>query len=325
MSSDSFQPGCPPDPNPINAYYSTDEAATIACCSSSSTITTSSPPVDIPLSWPPDVKSSLDWIRDLLALLSLDDVTGLITSTPFFKQTTENSEQLLGHRILSFATKTSLHVYFVDHFAKALRFLIILALFKQPFGISTRMFCRVFLPQRVYLLRGTSVYGFEKEVLAKYNDKGTHVYRNVSVTQSKRSKGKKNRRIIFHPESTPLSLGCFEELSKARRSVLDPPWEGLNLIPGDVLWTDPTMQPGLSPDKERGIGLILIIRSHEGPDAREKRSGLAGVDEGKKMRTLVSLLKLILEEVERKRFCERLFYDYEDVIDYDEELDSLRW
>lgn len=74
MSSDSFQPGCPPDPNPINAYYSTDEAATIACCSSSSTITTSSPPVDIPLSWPPDVKSSLDWIRDLLALLSLDGI-----------------------------------------------------------------------------------------------------------------------------------------------------------------------------------------------------------------------------------------------------------
>lgn len=84
--------------------------------------------------------------------------------------------------------------------------------------------------------------------------------RSVSVTQSERSKGKKNRRIIFHPESTPLSLGCFEELSKARRSVLDPPWEGLNLIPGDVLWTDPTMQPGLSPDKERGIRLVVGAR-----------------------------------------------------------------
>lgn len=157
---------------------------------------------------------------------------------------------------------------------------------------------QVFLPQRVYLLRGnheskycTSVYGFEKEVLAKYGDKGKHVYRkclgcfeglpltsiiagrvytahgglfrSVSITPSKRSKGKKNRRISFNPESTSLSLGSLEELSKARRSVLDPPWEGLNLIPGDVLWSDPTMKPGLSPNIERGIGLLW------GPDCTE--------------------------------------------------------
>ncbi|KAE8726537.1 Serine/threonine-protein phosphatase 7 [Hibiscus syriacus] len=43
---------------------------------------------------------------------------------------------------------------------------------------------KVFMPHRVYLLRGnheskycTSTYGFEKEVLAKYGDKGKHVYR----------------------------------------------------------------------------------------------------------------------------------------------------
>ncbi|XWS42256.1 hypothetical protein CRYUN_Cryun17cG0152600 [Craigia yunnanensis] len=127
---------------------------------------------------------------------------------------------------------------------------------------------KVFMPHSVYLLRGnheskycTSGYGFEKEVLTKYGDKGKHV---IPVTPSKRSKGKKNRTISLNPESNSLCLGSLEELSKARRSVIDPPWEGFNLIPGDVLWSDPSMSPGLSPNKERGIGLLW------GPDCSEK-------------------------------------------------------
>ncbi|KDO71614.1 hypothetical protein CISIN_1g013063mg [Citrus sinensis] len=117
---------------------------------------------------------------------------------------------------------------------------------------------KVFLPHRVYLLRGnheskycTSVYGFEKEVMAKYGDKGKHAYRKC--------------------------LGCFEGLPLA------------SLI-------DPSMKLGLSENTERGIGLLwgpdsteeflkkfslkLIIRSHEGPDARQKRPDLAGMDNG---------------------------------------------
>ncbi|KAJ9540892.1 hypothetical protein OSB04_027398 [Centaurea solstitialis] len=271
---------------------------------------------------------------------------------------------------------------------------------------------KVFLPQRVFLLRGnheskycTSVYGFEKEVLAKYGDKrdGKHVYRkclgcfeglplasiiagrvytahggifrNIPATPSKRPKGKKNRKVILNPESVPLSLGSMEELSKARRSVLDPPWEGQNLIPGDVLWSDPSMKPGLSPNKERGIGLLwgpdctedflkkfnlkLIIRSHEGPDAREKRPGLGRMDEGYTIDHVVESGKLITlfsapdypqfqatEEryknkgayivLESPNFDAPAFhsfeaimprpkvnpyYDFEDVIDSDEELD----
>lgn len=266
------------------------------------------------------------------------------------------------------------------------------------------------MPHRVFLLRGnheskycTSVYGFEKEVLTKYGDKGKHVYRkclgcfeglplasiiagcvytahgglfrSISVPSSKRSKGKKNRRIILNPEANGLSLGSLEELSKARRSVLDPPWEGLNLIPGDVLWSDPSMNPGLSPNKERGIGLLwgpdcteeflkkfnlkLIIRSHEGPDAREKRPGLAGMDQGYTIDHVVDSGKLITLfsapdypqfQATEERYKNKgayivleppnfdvpiihsfdaitprpkvnAYYDFEDVIDSDEELD----
>lgn len=125
----------------------------------------------------------------------------------------------------------------------------------------------------------------------KYSDKGKHAYRkclgcfeglplasiiaghvytahgglfrSITLTPSKRSKGKKGRKINVNPETASLSLGSLEELSKARRSVLNPPWEGLNLIPGDVLWSDPSMKPGLSPNTERGIGLLW------GPDCTE--------------------------------------------------------
>ncbi|KAJ6753403.1 SERINE/THREONINE-PROTEIN PHOSPHATASE 7 [Salix purpurea] len=89
------------------------------------------------------------------------------------------------------------------------------------------------------------------------------LFRSLLITPSKRSKGKKNQRIILNSQTKPLRLGSLEELSKARRSVLDPPWEGLNLIPGDVLWSDPTMKSGLSPNTKRGIGLLF------GPDCTE--------------------------------------------------------
>ncbi|KAI4314680.1 hypothetical protein L6164_027567 [Bauhinia variegata] len=284
---------------------------------------------------------------------------------------------------------------------------------RGAWGLETFMLLlawKVFMPNNIYMLRGnheskycTSVYGFEKEVLVKYGDKGKHVYRkclgcfeglplasviagcvytahgglfrSVTITPSKRFKGKKNRKISLSQDSKSLSLGSLEELSKARRSVLDPPWEGSNLIPGDVLWSDPSKTPGLAPNKERGIGLLwgpdctdeflkkhqlkLIIRSHEGPDAREKRDGFDGMAEGYTIDHIVESGKLItlfsapdypqfqateerynnkgayvvLEppnfdnpvfhsfEAVRPRPKANAYYDYEEVIDSDEELD----
>ncbi|KAM1340476.1 hypothetical protein ACFX2H_038861 [Malus domestica] len=116
---------------------------------------------------------------------------------------------------------------------------------------------KVFLPKSVYILRGnhefkycTSIYGFEKELLAKYGDKGEDVYKKclgcfkclplTSIIQKyvytvhdglfrsttaylKKLKGKKKRKMSFNPDelSITLSLGTFEELNKAQRMVLE--------------------------------------------------------------------------------------------------------
>ncbi|XP_058195399.1 serine/threonine-protein phosphatase 7-like isoform X2 [Rhododendron vialii] len=192
---------------------------------------------------------------------------------------------------------------------------------------------KVSMPKKVYLLRGnheskycTSNYGFKNEVEAKYGDKGEDVYgkclncfkclplasvigghvytahgglfRSIATT---RTRGKKRKK-------TSLVLGSLDDLSKAKRELVNPE-ESSNLILGDVLWSDPAMSLGLSPNTERGVGLLwgpdcteeflkksnlkLIIRSHEGPDAREKRTGLEGMDEGYTIDHVVESGKLI--------------------------------
>ncbi|GAV85415.1 Metallophos domain-containing protein, partial [Cephalotus follicularis] len=431
-----------PNRNP-NTEIEEEEEASPPSSSSSSTITTSTPctPSQIPISWPPDGELGLDWVHDLMStfdwasrnippsalpsVLPVQVLDSLIlkASKILHKEPNcvriddleaDSSVVVVGdvhgqlHDLLfllkdaGFPALNRVFVFngdYVDRGAWGLEtFLLLLA-------------WKVFLPHRVYLLRGnheskycTSVYGFEKEVLAKYGDKGKHVYRkclgcfeglplasiiaghvytahgglfrSVSISpSSRRSKGKKNRRISLNHETKSLSLGSFDELAKARRSVLDPPWEGLNLIPGDVLWSDPSMHPGLSPNKERGIGLLwgpdcteefltkfelkLIIRSHEGPDAREKRPGLSRMDEGYtidhdleagKLITLFSAPDYPQFQATEERYKNKgayivlngptfhdptflsfeaitprpkvnAYYNYEDVIDSDEELD----
>ncbi|KAJ4811230.1 Serine/threonine-protein phosphatase [Rhynchospora pubera] len=270
---------------------------------------------------------------------------------------------------------------------------------------------KIHLPHRVFLLRGnheskycTSIYGFEQEVMAKYGDQGPMVYRKclrcfeglplasiiadrvytahgglfrgVVAAPPKKHKGKKkSRKIVGDVSGGAMKLGSLDELARARRTVLDPPWQGANLIPGDVLWSDPSNKPGLSPNKERGIGLLwgpdmteeflyqyqikLIIRSHEGPDARDKRHELGGMDKGYTIDHVVASGQLITVfsapdypqfqateerynnqgayivlnppdystpvfhsfEAARPRPKVNPYYDFEQVIDSDEELD----
>lgn len=64
----------------------------------------------------------------------------------------------------------------------------------------------------------------------------------------------------------------------------------------DVLWSDPVKEEGLALNDSRGVGLLfgpdvtrrflqfhkmkLIVRSHEGPDARYGREDMEGMDVG---------------------------------------------
>ncbi|KXZ48137.1 hypothetical protein GPECTOR_30g233 [Gonium pectorale] len=93
-----------------------------------------------------------------------------------------------------------------------------------------------------------------------------------------------------------LTVGCLDDLRAATKGGMDPDGCGSSLLATDVLWSDPVAAPGLRENDARGVGLVfgpdvteaflranglrLIIRSHEGPDARDKRSDLPQVLQG---------------------------------------------
>ncbi|CAA0277808.1 unnamed protein product [Arabidopsis thaliana] len=181
----------------------------------------------------------------------------------------------------------------------------------------------------------TSMYGFKNEVLTKYGDKGAAVYKKClecfqllplasviagkvytahgglfrdvsSFLSDKQERNRKRKRtqkkqtdntvLDTEDRSESLPLGSLKDLSKVKRRVIDPPTEGSNLIPGDILWSDPSKDTGLFLNKERGIGLLWgpdctakflqdnnlkwIIRGKGAPDERAKRDDLAPMNGG---------------------------------------------
>ncbi|GMP26877.1 hypothetical protein CsSME_00003131 [Camellia sinensis var. sinensis] len=265
-------------------------------------------PPEIPISWPSDAILTLDWVMNLTLAFEWASRNLSPLGAPLRFPCSVSSSSSLGTFMANFMTSffccgtpvfwpiiaslCSMEIMWIEE----------LGVLRHSFSCWLgRFLCRIGYIFFVEIMNQNTVLN-EKEVLTKYGDSGKHVY----------------RKCLGCFEGLPLAsiiagrvyLGSLEELSTARRSVLDPPWEGLNLIPGDVLWSDPSMSPGLSPNKERGIGLLwgpdctdeflkkfnlkLIIRSHEGPDAREKRSDLAaGMDEGYTIDHVVDSGKLI--------------------------------
>ncbi|KAJ7547212.1 hypothetical protein O6H91_08G075400 [Diphasiastrum complanatum] len=204
---------------------------------------------------------------------------------------------------------------------------------------------KVLLPKRVFLLRGNHetrfcniAYGFEEEVIVKYGDDASFLYEKIlasfealplaAVVASSvyvahgglfrhcqqapvltPGTTPNSSKRFMDPESRSLKLGTLEDLAKATRGVLDPSGVGHNAVPGDVLWSDPSPNPGLEFNAARGIGLLfgpdctqeflqkhrlkLIVRSHEGPDAREKRTDMKSMDNGYTIDHVVDAGKLI--------------------------------
>ncbi|OIW03768.1 hypothetical protein TanjilG_30044 [Lupinus angustifolius] len=154
---------------------------------------------------------------------------------------------------------------------------------------------KVLMPHRVYLLRGnhetrycTARHGFKKEVWTKYGDQG--LFRSLNAAPSRKPKRKKTQRI---------DLGSLTELSEVERACVDSPCEGPNILLSDILWSKPSTRDGLRDNAGRKLGLWwgpdcteaflkqhnlkLIIRSHEGPDARAIRDGFGDMLSGYSM------------------------------------------
>ncbi|CAI8612000.1 unnamed protein product [Vicia faba] len=174
---------------------------------------------------------------------------------------------------------------------------------------------KVLMPQRVYLLRGnhesrycTEQYGFKKEVQTKYGNQSEDVYNkflecfkelplasviancvytthgglfrsiHAAASASVNPKQKMTQRV---------DLGSLADLSQVKRTCIDSPLEGPNILLSDILWSKPFNRDGLRVNAGRKLGLWcgpdcteaflkqhnlkLIIRSHEGPDARAGR------------------------------------------------------
>ncbi|TKY48281.1 Serine/threonine-protein phosphatase 7 [Spatholobus suberectus] len=152
----------------------------------------------------------------------------------------------------------------------------------------------------------TARYGFKKEVWAKYGDQGEDVYNkflecfkelplaSVIANCVYTTHGGLFRSIHAVPSQKPkwhkthrVDLGSLAELSEVKRACIDSPYEGPNILLSDVLWSKPSNRYGLRDNTGQKLGLWwgpdcteaflkqhnlkLIIRSHEGPDARAGR------------------------------------------------------
>lgn len=144
-------------------------------------------------------------------------------------------------------------------------------------------------PHNVFLIRGnhettycTATYGFENEVKSKYHVSTyrsfVSVFRVLPLCAVIQSKTLVLHGGLFRNPRDPTRAGNLEDLSRVKRTDEDPQ----NNIAEDLLWSDPTPEPGLKKNETRGCGFLfgpditnkfmadnnlrLIIRSHEGED-----------------------------------------------------------
>lgn len=184
-------------------------------------------------------------------------------------------------------------------------------------------------PSATWLLRGnhesylcTRSYGFLGELKAKYPDHHKEIYTackkvfaalplaalvadktlvlHGGLFRKPVIRGAKRRKLAFsrpiRKRQAPLVLGGLEDLRQSSKGGIDPCGLGSTTVAGDVLWSDPHGEDGISLNASRGVGIMfgpdmteqflqanglkLIIRSHEGPDARFQRDDLPSMMTG---------------------------------------------
>lgn len=107
---------------------------------------------------------------------------------------------------------------------------------------------------------------------------------------------RKNRMSGKRKHADEFTLGSLEDLRTGSKGGLDPSGFGQSQLAADVLWSDPSNENGFMENHGRGIGMVfgpditkkflqenglkMIIRSHEGPDAREMRPDMPAMKEG---------------------------------------------
>ncbi|KAI8105664.1 hypothetical protein M9434_000246 [Picochlorum sp. BPE23] len=176
------------------------------------------------------------------------------------------------------------------------------------------------IPDHVHIIRGNHetatcaiMYGFKQEVETKYGktagksifaackqlfkalplaaliSRNTLVLHGGLFRHTARA-GQKRK----HTED--FVVGSIDDLRHGSKGGLDPSGFGQSKLAADVLWSDPAKESGFKENDGRGIGMVfgpevtecflrenklkLIIRSHEGPDAREARPEMPNMLEG---------------------------------------------
>ncbi|KAK9810288.1 hypothetical protein WJX72_008052 [[Myrmecia] bisecta] len=122
------------------------------------------------------------------------------------------------------------------------------------------------------------------------------LFRKPASASKQNKTGNKRKRGPARSGKAPLLVGSLDDLRKSGKGGRDPNGAGFTVLATDVLWSDPVATPGVTVNDARGVGLIfgpdvtkqfleenalrLILRSHEGPDARFKRDDMPSVDSG---------------------------------------------
>jgi serine/threonine-protein phosphatase 5 len=199
---------------------------------------------------------------------------------------------------------------FVDRGAWGLETLALLAAWKLALPAHVRL-----LRGNHESATCTLLYGFKGELAAKYGRGGwkpvyaacKRLFAALSLAalvaratlvlhgglfraQPARGGGKSKRK------REEAVLGTLQDLRRASKGGLDPGGLGAARLASDVMWSDPVRELGLAENTARGIGLVfgpdvtqaflaanglqLILRSHEGPDAREDRTDMGDMLEG---------------------------------------------